>query len=67
MKMKHDNLWRANPDTAEEMDEIERRRKRAMRQAAAMLLNTQIPANVRTPFMGTVKTCLLYTSDAADD
>ena len=25
-----------------------RRRKRAMRQAAAMLLNTQIPANVRT-------------------
>lgn len=35
-----------------------RRRKRAMRQAAAMLLNTQIPANVRTPFMGTVKTLL---------
>ena len=30
-----------------------RRRKRAMRQAAAMLLNTQIPANV-----GTVKTLL---------
>lgn len=29
-----------------------------MRQAAAMLLNTQIPANARTPFMGTVKTLL---------
>lgn len=37
MKMKHDNLWRANPDTAEEMDEIERRRKRAMRTAITLL------------------------------
>ena len=36
MKMKHDNLWRANPDTAEEMDEIERRRKRAMRTAITL-------------------------------
>ena len=35
--MKHDNLWRANPDTAEEMDEIERRRKRAMRTAITLL------------------------------
>ena len=35
-----------------------RRRKRAMRQAAAMLLNTQIPMNERGPFMGTVKTLL---------
>ena len=35
--MKHDHLWRANPDTAEEMDEIERRRKRAMRTAITLL------------------------------
>lgn len=45
-----------------------RRRKRAMRQAAAMLLNTQIPMNERGPFMGTVKTLLKtfgYTPDDA--
>lgn len=45
-----------------------RRRKRAMRQAAAMLLNTQIPVNERGPFMGTVKTLLKtfgYTPDDA--
>ncbi len=35
-----------------------RRRKRAMRQAASMLLNTQIPANARAPFMKTVKALL---------
>lgn len=45
-----------------------RRRKRAMRQAAAMLLNMQIPMNERGPFMGTVKTLLKtfgYTPDDA--
>lgn len=45
-----------------------RRRKRAMRQAAAVLLNTQIPMNERGPFMGTVKTLLKtfgYTPDDA--
>ena len=45
-----------------------RRRKRAMRQAAAMLLNTQIPMNERGPFMVTVKTLLKtfgYTPDDA--
>lgn len=45
-----------------------RRRKRAMRQAAALLLNTQIPMNERGPFMGTVKTLLKtfgYTPDDA--
>lgn len=45
-----------------------RRRKRAMRQAAAMLLNTQIPMNEQGPFMGTVKTLLKtfgYTPDDA--
>lgn len=45
-----------------------RRRKRAMRQAAAMLLNTQIPMNERGPFMGTAKTLLKtfgYTPDDA--
>lgn len=45
-----------------------RRRKRAMCQAAAMLLNTQIPMNERGPFMGTVKTLLKtfgYTPDDA--
>ena len=45
-----------------------RRRKRAMRQAAAMLLNTQIPMNERGPFMGTMKTLLKtfgYTPDDA--
>lgn len=45
-----------------------RRRKRAMHQAAAMLLNTQIPMNERGPFMGTVKTLLKtfgYTPDDA--
>lgn len=45
-----------------------RRRKRAMRQAAAMLLNAQIPMNERGPFMGTVKTLLKtfgYTPDDA--
>ena len=45
-----------------------RRRKRAKRQAAAMLLNTQIPMNERGPFMGTVKTLLKtfgYTPDDA--
>lgn len=45
-----------------------RRRKRAMRQAAARLLNTQIPMNERGPFMGTVKTLLKtfgYTPDDA--
>lgn len=45
-----------------------RRRKRAMRQAAAMLLNTQIPMNERGPFIGTVKTLLKtfgYTPDDA--
>lgn len=45
-----------------------RRRKRAMRQATAMLLNTQIPMNERGPFMGTVKTLLKtfgYTPDDA--
>ena len=45
-----------------------RRRKRAMRQAAAMLLNTQIPMNERGPFLGTVKTLLKtfgYTPDDA--
>lgn len=45
-----------------------RRRKRAMRQAAAMLLNTQIPMNERGPFMGAVKTLLKtfgYTPDDA--
>lgn len=47
---------------------VSRRRKRAMRQAAAMLLNTQIPMNERGPFMGTVKTLLKtfgYTPDDA--
>ena len=35
--LKHDNPWGANPDTAEEMDEIERRRKKAMRTALLLL------------------------------
>ena len=48
MKMKHDNLWRANPDTAEEMDEIERRRKRAMR-TAITLLALAVAVNVAAP------------------
>ena len=45
MKMKHDNLWRANPDTAEEMDEIERRRKQTMR-TAVILLALAVAVNV---------------------
>lgn len=44
-----------------------RRRKRAMRQAAAMLLNTQIPMNERGPFMGTVKTLLKTFGNTPDD
>lgn len=44
-----------------------RRRKRAMRQAAAMLLNTQIPMNERGPFMGTVKTLLKTFGHTPDD
>lgn len=43
--MKHDNLWRANPDTAEEMDEIERRRKQTMR-TAVILLALAVAVNV---------------------
>lgn len=43
--MKHENLWRANPNTAEEMDEIERRRKKVMR-TAALLLALVVALNV---------------------
>lgn len=43
--LKHDNLWGANPDTAEEMDEIERRRKKAMR-TALLLLALVVALNV---------------------
>ena len=43
--LKHDNPWRANPDTAEEMDEIERRRKKAMR-TALLLLALVVALNV---------------------
>ena len=34
------------------------RRKKAMRQAAAMLLNTPIPANTQTKLMATIKELL---------
>lgn len=43
--LKHDNPWGANPDTAEEMDEIERRRKKAMR-TALLLLALVVALNV---------------------
>lgn len=37
MKLRHDDLWSTNPDTAEEFDELEKRRRKAMRTAFLVL------------------------------
>ena len=44
-----------------------RRRKKAMRQAASMLLNTPVPMNTQTKLMATVKELLgIFGYDEAD-
>lgn len=49
---------RANASKAGKASGVSRRRKKAMRQAASMLLNTPVPTETQTKFMATVKELL---------